>query len=96
MKYEEITEQLHQALGHTGLALMAIAAVIGITELTDRKEIKALPTVQPSYAFAGDNNYLNDKLENSDSAIRREKEEIGHRMESYGVTMRTHAVSGKR
>ncbi len=79
-------------LARLGVIVMAAATVLGMTELTERHDIKVLTTMQPAYAFV---NGVSHSPTNGDNNIRREKDEVGRHAVSYGVTMRTPSRTGK-
>jgi len=87
---DTIIEQVKDLASNAAVIAMAAAAVIGMTELTDRQDIKIV--AQPAYAFAGDTSGINPAVQ--DNSVR--KEEVAHRPTSYGTTMRSEAISGKR
>jgi hypothetical protein len=89
---EATVDHLKEAGTTLALGLMAVATIIGMTEISDHREIRALTTMQPAYAFAGGGSLQPTQ----DNTIRKEKEEVAHRPISYGITMRSEAVSGKR
>jgi hypothetical protein len=84
-----------RGIANAGVATMIVAAIVGMTELADRQDVKVM-AFQPAFAFAHDGGGQLSGLGNADMTIRKEREEIGHRPISYGVSMRTHATSGKR
>lgn len=84
-----ITEK---AVLHIGIYLMAAATIIGMTELTDRQDIRILNVAQPAFAF---DSGVQPTMDHQ-NLIRREREEAGRHAVSYGVTMRTPPISGKR
>ncbi len=86
-----VTEQVKELASNAAVIAMAVAAIIGMTELTDRQDLKVAMT-QPAYAFAGDTTGTQPVLQ--DNSVR--KEEVAHRPVSYGITMRSEAISGKR
>lgn len=88
------TADLQDIAQKAGLYLMAAATVIGIAEITDRPE-KVLPTLQPAYAFAGENEQMTGP--NDAMRLRREREEeAGAHAVSYGISMRTPSRTGKQ
>ena len=79
-------ENFKLAAAHTGLAVMALAATLGVIEGTDQFEKRAL-VAQPSYAQA------EFKYENNNQ--RRERDEVGPHYLGYSVSQRTPGRSGK-
>jgi hypothetical protein len=85
---ETLYDQAKDMASNAAIIAMAAATIIGMTELTGRQDLK----MQPVYAFSGSNSYQPAQ----DNNIRKENEEVAHHPMSYGVTMRSEAISGKR
>jgi hypothetical protein len=84
---DSLFDRAKDVASNVAIVAMAAATVIGMTELTNRQDLK----VQPVYAFSGSNIF---QPVQGDNTIR--KEEVAHRPISYGITMRSEAISGKR
>jgi hypothetical protein len=77
-----------------GLVALAALTVVGMTELSDHQEVRRQIVLQPQFALAPASGESLEPPTNSD--VRKERDEVAHRPISYGVTMRSHATSGKR
>ena len=75
-----------------GVAMMAAATVLGMTELVHTPEMKVLANLQPAYAFAGEGPVGNPGRDNN---VRRERDDLGKHDMSYGIAMRTPSRAGK-
>jgi hypothetical protein len=84
-----------RGITNAGIATMIVAAIVGMTELADRQDQKVL-ALQPVYAFAHDSGGQQGSFNGSDMSIRKERDEVSHQSASYGITMRTHGITGKR
>ncbi len=87
----ELSADARSMASDLAMISMAVATIIGMTEITDRQDIKVV-AAQPAYAFAG--SHANDPIR--DNVVRSEREDIAHSAVSYGLTMRSEAISGKR
>jgi len=88
---ESLFDRAKDTASNVAMVAMAAATIIGMTELTERQDVKV--AVQPAFAYAGSSNIYQPV---GDNAIRKEKEEVAHRPISYGISMRSEAISGKR
>ncbi len=92
---KSLLSDAERGIANAGIATMIVAAIVGMTELADRQDQKVL-ALQPVFANANvDGGQLN-AYNNSDSTIRKERDEIGHQQTSYGVSQRSHATAGHR
>ncbi len=87
-KIDAVVDDLRGVASNAAIVTMAAATILGMTELTDRQDLKVM--AQPAYAYAGDN--LAQPIQ--DNSMR--KEEVAHNPVSYGTLMRSEAISGKR
>lgn len=85
-------DTLNQAAKHAGFLLMIAAATLGMLELPDHPDKRAIVPNQPALAFAGNNL---DKV-GQNNPIRREREETAPHYTSYSVIQRTVARAGKQ
>jgi hypothetical protein len=84
-KQDKLTEILQQS----GLALMTVAATVGMVELPAHPEKRAVIVPNaPAYAVATDNS-------GEQNPLRREREETGPHYISYSVAQRTPGRTGR-
>ncbi len=76
---------------HIGVSVMLLATMISMAELAEREGHRAVATLQPAYAYSGQNNGFQG---HGDEQLRRGKEEIHHSAASYGAFRRSHFISG--
>lgn len=88
-------EKYHKVTRRLGLAVMALATVFSMAELTDREGHQLAVALQPSYAYANQNLDSNEQGNQASEQRRSGKEEIRHSSATYGTVMRSHSVSGK-
>jgi hypothetical protein len=75
-----------------GLTAMSVAALAGILEAHEGRISKLIMPMQPAYAQVSE---PVEPVDRGEVLMHREKEEIRHATVSYGVTMRSHPVTGK-
>src|SRR5690349_3549016 len=82
---------LEQVAAHVGFAAMSAAALMSLIELEHFRTHK-VEVMQPAFATVS---AAPVDANRGEEPIRREKEESPHSAVSYGVTMRSHPVTGK-
>jgi hypothetical protein len=78
---------------NVGVMALAATTVVGMTELANHQDIKVVANQRP--AFAAENSTVS-RGPDDDISMRKERDEVAHQSVSYGTTMRSHAVAGKR
>ena len=86
---------LEPLVARIGLTAMSIATLAGLVEVHETRQPKLVNQLQPAYAYATENNQMTEPGTYHETIMRREKDEIKHTTVSYGVTMRSHPVTGK-
>jgi len=87
------TEKLADVTQQLGLLLMTAAFTLGMIEMPEHGNQKAIVPSQPTFAFAQNQN--EGGAPNGDNAMRREREEAGPHYVSYSVNQRTPSRTGK-
>jgi hypothetical protein len=95
-------EKIETFVARIGLTAMSIAAVIGLVELHQARGLKAMPILQPAYAYVADPadhagaGYFGQSYNQGagHEFMRREKDEVRHMSVSYGSSMRSHPTAG--
>jgi hypothetical protein len=85
-KVETLTEVSRQI----GLLLMSAAVTFGMLELPDRPSARIILPTQPVFAWANENEDINNS-----NTLRRENEETEQHYISYSVAQRTPSRSGR-
>jgi hypothetical protein len=91
---KNIISDFEKLAGHIGLTAMSVAALAGLVEMHESRLPKLVNPMQPAYAVATDHAGQGEPIMH-ETSMRREKDEIKHMTVSYGVTMRSHPVTGK-
>lgn len=83
-------EKLFEAAQQAGLVLMTAAVTLGMLELPDHPNSRIVLPSQPAFAWANENEDLNNN-----NVLRRSNEETEQHYISYSVAQRTPARSGR-
>ena len=81
--------KLYQVAQQGGLLLMSAAVTLGMLELPDRPNSRVILPSQPAFAWANENEELNNG-----NTLRRESEETAPHYISYSESQRTPSRSG--
>jgi hypothetical protein len=82
-------DQLGDFAQKAGFVLMTVAATIGMFEMPDHPNKRAIVPTQPAFAYAP------AAGEENNNPLRREREEAGPHYVSYSVNQRTPGRTGR-
>ena len=89
LKTKTTGQKINAAAGQGGLLLMAAATSLGLVEVPQHPDKRAVLATQPNFAFA------TEQGGGQDNQIRRERDEVGPHYVSYNITQRTPGRTGR-